>query len=59
MSANTEDTGTVLFQVLPWLRAIDDLEGAVRQFLDRTGSEAELAQCWHNYHETAREFLDE
>ncbi len=47
--------GTALTQALPWLSAIDDLADAARALLDRQGSEAELARCWHNYHETARQ----
>ena len=51
--------GTALSEALPWLQAIDDLADAVRAVLDRQGNEAELARCWHNYHETGREFLGE
>ena len=50
----SDDLATVLAEVLPWLRAVDDLADAVREFLDGTGSEAELARTLHNYQETGR-----
>ncbi len=51
--------GTALTEALPWLHAIDDLADAVRALLDRQGSEAELARCWHNYHETGRQLMSQ
>ena len=55
----SEETGTALAQVRPWLRATDALVASVRQWLDGTGSEAEMERCLHNYYETARDFLGE
>ena len=58
-SPRTEDAGTALAQALPWCQATDDLATAVRQWLDGTGSEREMARCLHNCDQAAREMLGE
>jgi hypothetical protein len=57
--SRANEYGTALSQALPWFHAIDALADAVRALLDRQGSEAELARCWYNYHETARAVMGE
>ena len=54
---DADELGTALAEVLPWLRAIDELADAVQDLLYDQGSKAELARACDNYHETARVVL--
>ena len=50
----SDDRGTALTEILPWLRTIDPLVDAARALLDGTGSEAELARKLDDYDAATR-----
>ena len=54
----TDDLGTGLTGMRPWLRSIDDLVRAAQRSPDRT-DDNELARALEKYHETARAFMGE